>query len=118
MASGYFDETKLIMFVLVDAASMTVTDTAIVDNDVSCSTNHIRLLEAKGHIFAVASRLLQFVDIFKITVSKLTTKLRKIGAFDVTDGRSKQILSLVAHPTSSNCVLLAGDRFKVKLISI
>ena len=121
LVSGYFEEeeeAEFIKFVLVDSKSMSVTDTLKVDKNVSCGTLHIRMLEKNGRIFAVASRDRQFVDILEIRGDKLKTNFQTRIAVDVTEGKASFIRSLEAHPTERNCVLVVGDRFKAKTISV
>ena len=91
MASGYFEEIKSIMFVLIDATSMKVTDTLKVNKNSSCGTRHIQLFKTNGRLFAVAGRLRQYVDIIEVCHKKLASNFNMCMAVDVTDGNNHQI---------------------------
>ena len=102
---------------MVDATSMTVTDTYITQQNVETYTRQMEFLVTNGRIFVVASRFSQFLDIFEVCGDKLMTCAQTRMPIDVTDGKIESIQSLVLHPTESNCMLVAGNKFKLKLIS-
>ena len=115
MTSGWREIQKSLLFVLVDAASMTVRHKLEVAKKVTDSkamTKHIRFVDSNERLFAVASRDYQFVDIIEIVAGgRLTTDAETRTAVDVTGGKDLEINSLVEHPTNGNGVLVAGDKF-------
>ena len=101
------------MFVLIDAASMTVRHRLEISNKVrNKPTQHIQFAETGGKLFAVASRYYQYVDILEVVADgRLETDPETLTAVDVAGGEDACIRSMAEHPTLGNGILVAGYKF-------
>ena len=109
VAAGYYDDSKLTRFVLVDLLSMTVTDTLDMPG-VRCNhrTSRLRILEVEDRTFVVACRDRDYIDVIEISGSKMSTNMSKMS---LVGSHCDIIYTLVAHPTKANTVLVAGNKY-------
>ena len=75
VAAGGIESPKSIVFLLIDMETLTVVHDFAVSNQVTSFTRLIRMIYVKNDLFVVASRLWQFIDIFKIVMDFKSCKV-------------------------------------------